>query len=201
MDRASSQRVSAYDDAVQSIRLGKRIGTQNSAAAGEANCPRGGCARCAGKRTRKRRYELRGCWTVSTMQTLRPDPSAFLVPEPVLGAQHRLSPSGAFKAANVLRGSPPPTESSILFSFETDFSRRVKARPADRNFGRERSAAGLHASRDSFYRTARSERQHRSGVIPLAFCRGDVQFAVTTRSSATGGDCVRATMTGTNVSG
>ena len=64
-------------------------------------------------------------------------------------------------------GSRPPTESSILFSFETDFSRRVKARPADRNFGRERSAAGLHASRDSFYRTARGERQHRPGVIPL----------------------------------
>jgi hypothetical protein len=43
----------------------------------------------------------------------------------------------------------------------------VKARPADRNFGRERSAAGLHASRDSFYRTASGERQHRPGVIPL----------------------------------
>jgi hypothetical protein len=43
----------------------------------------------------------------------------------------------------------------------------VKARPADRNFSRERSAAGLHASRDSLYRTARRERQHRPGVIPL----------------------------------
>ena len=43
----------------------------------------------------------------------------------------------------------------------------MKARPADRNFGRERSAAGLHASRDSLYRTARGERQHRAGVIPL----------------------------------
>ena len=43
----------------------------------------------------------------------------------------------------------------------------MKARPADRDFGRERSAAGLHASRDSFYRTARSGRQGRSGVIPL----------------------------------
>jgi hypothetical protein len=43
----------------------------------------------------------------------------------------------------------------------------VKARPADRNFRGERSAAGLHASRDSLYRTARCERQHRSGVIPL----------------------------------
>jgi hypothetical protein len=43
----------------------------------------------------------------------------------------------------------------------------VKARPADRNFCRERSAASLHASRDSLYRTARRERQHRPGVIPL----------------------------------
>ena len=43
----------------------------------------------------------------------------------------------------------------------------MKARPADRNFRRERSAAGLHASRDSLYRTARGERQQRPGVIPL----------------------------------
>ena len=43
----------------------------------------------------------------------------------------------------------------------------MKARPADRNFSRERSAAGLHASRDYLYRTARGERQHRPGVIPL----------------------------------
>jgi len=43
----------------------------------------------------------------------------------------------------------------------------VKARPADRRFARERSAAGLHASRDSLYRTARGRRQHRPGVIPL----------------------------------
>jgi Domain of unknown function (DUF6431) len=42
----------------------------------------------------------------------------------------------------------------------------VKARPADRKLGRERSPAGLHASCDSFYRTARSKRQHRAGVIP-----------------------------------
>ncbi len=32
---------------------------------------------------------------------------------------------------------------------------------------RRRSAAGLHANRDSLYRTARGERQHRPGVIPL----------------------------------
>jgi Domain of unknown function (DUF6431) len=38
---------------------------------------------------------------------------------------------------------------------------------ADRDFGRERSAAGLHASRDSVYHTARDERQPRPGVIPL----------------------------------
>ena len=46
----------------------------------------------------------------------------------------------------------------------------MKARPADRNFGRKRSPAGLHASRDSFYRTARCGRQDRAGVteIPLA---------------------------------
>jgi hypothetical protein len=43
----------------------------------------------------------------------------------------------------------------------------VKARPADRNFRRERSAAGLHVCRDSLYRTARCKRQHRAGVIPL----------------------------------
>ena len=43
----------------------------------------------------------------------------------------------------------------------------MKARPADRNFGRERSPAGLHASRDSLYRTARGERHPRPGVIPL----------------------------------
>ena len=43
----------------------------------------------------------------------------------------------------------------------------MKARPADRHFARERSAAGLHASRDSLYRTARCKRQHGPGVIPL----------------------------------
>ena len=43
----------------------------------------------------------------------------------------------------------------------------MKARPADRNVCRRRSTAGLHASRDSLYRTARSERQDRPGVIPL----------------------------------
>jgi hypothetical protein len=45
----------------------------------------------------------------------------------------------------------------------------VKARPADRNFGRKRSSASLHASRDSLYRTARDGRQDRAGVteVPL----------------------------------
>ena len=43
----------------------------------------------------------------------------------------------------------------------------MKARPADRNFRRARSAAGLHASRDSLYRTTKGQRQHRPGVIPV----------------------------------
>jgi hypothetical protein len=55
----------------------------------------------------------------------------------------------------------------FFLSFETELTGRVKARPADRNFSRGRSAAGLHASRDSLYRTARGGRQHRPGVIPL----------------------------------
>jgi len=57
-----------------------------------------------------------------------------------------------------------------LFSFETDLAGRVKARPADRKLDRERSPAGLHASRDSLYRTASGGRQDRAGVteIPLA---------------------------------
>ena len=57
----------------------------------------------------------------------------------------------------------------FLFRSNLIFFGRVKARPADRNFGRGRSAAGLHASLDSFYRTVRDRRQDRSGVtlIPL----------------------------------
>jgi hypothetical protein len=43
----------------------------------------------------------------------------------------------------------------------------VKARSADRDFRRRRSAAGLHASRDFLYRTAGHERQCRTGVVPL----------------------------------
>ena len=43
----------------------------------------------------------------------------------------------------------------------------MKARQADRNLAGT-VAAGLHASRDSFYRTTGSQRQHRPGVIPLA---------------------------------
>ena len=42
----------------------------------------------------------------------------------------------------------------------------MKARPADRNLAGT-VTAGLHTSRDSFYRTARDERQQRAGVIPL----------------------------------
>jgi hypothetical protein len=48
----------------------------------------------------------------------------------------------------------------------TDFTGRVKAGPQIETWQR-RSAAGLHASRDSLYRTAGSGRQHRSGVVPL----------------------------------
>src|SRR6266850_2580070 len=43
----------------------------------------------------------------------------------------------------------------------------MEGRPAEQRFVRERSPAGLHASRDYLYRTARSKRQHRPGVIPL----------------------------------
>ena len=43
----------------------------------------------------------------------------------------------------------------------------MKARPADRIVCRRDSAAGLHASRDSLYRTVSDERQCRAGVIPL----------------------------------
>ena len=43
----------------------------------------------------------------------------------------------------------------------------MKARPADRNLAGNGQRRGLHASRDSFYHTARSKRQHRAGVIPL----------------------------------
>jgi hypothetical protein len=45
-----------------------------------------------------------------------------------------------------LRNERPAAQRSILFSFEADFAGRVKARPADRDFGRKRSPAGLHAA-------------------------------------------------------
>ena len=55
----------------------------------------------------------------------------------------------------------------------------MKARPADRNLAAT-VAAGLHTSRDSFYRTPRRGRQLRAGVIPLSLlprqcpvCQGD----------------------------
>lgn len=54
----------------------------------------------------------------------------------------------------------------------------MKAQPVDR-LSQVRSAAGPHASRDSCYLTARSERQLRAGVVPLSrlprlcpFCQG-----------------------------
>ena len=59
-------------------------------------------------------------------------------------------------------------ESSILFSFETVFTGRVKAGPQIGTWQR-RSVAGLHASRDSIYRTARGARQDRyAGHLPPA---------------------------------
>src|ERR1017187_9054694 len=65
-------------------------------------------------------------------------------------------------------GSRPAIESSILFSFETDFTGRVKAGPQIGTWQR-RSVAGLHASRDSIYRTARDARQDRyAGHLPPA---------------------------------
>ena len=47
------------------------------------------------------------------------------------------------------------------------FHREGEGHPPDRNLAATVSG-GLHASRDSFYRTARAERQYRPGVIPLA---------------------------------
>jgi hypothetical protein len=55
-----------------------------------------------------------------------------------------------------------------VFFFRSKLTLPEGEGPASRSkLSRERSAAGLHASRDSFYRTARSKRQHRPGVIPL----------------------------------
>jgi hypothetical protein len=65
--------------------------------------------------------------------------------------------------------------------------------------------AGLHASRDSLYRTARGQRQHRPRggprVGPWTCCRSYVRSAGTTRSSAMGGVPARPTTTGANASG
>jgi hypothetical protein len=55
-----------------------------------------------------------------------------------------------------------------VFFFRSKLTLPEGEGPASRSkLSRERSAAGLHASRDSFYRTAGSKRQHRPGVIPL----------------------------------
>jgi hypothetical protein len=55
----------------------------------------------------------------------------------------------------------------FFFSFETDFTLPEGEGPvADRSLAGT-VAAGLHTSRDSLYRTARSKRQYRPGVIPL----------------------------------
>jgi hypothetical protein len=53
-----------------------------------------------------------------------------------------------------------------FFSFDTDFYRRVKARDSIEAW-QGVSGRGLHASLDSFYRTARGRRQVRSGVTPF----------------------------------
>ena len=58
-------------------------------------------------------------------------------------------------------------ESSILFSFELTLPEGEGPASRSKRFAGERSAAGLHASRDSLYRTASDERQCRAGVIPL----------------------------------
>ena len=60
-------------------------------------------------------------------------------------------------------------------------------------------------SRDSLYRTARGQRQHRPRggprVGPWTCCRSYVRSAGTTRSSAMGGVPARPTTTGANASG
>ena len=55
-------------------------------------------------------------------------------------------------------GAAKARKALFFFALEADFVRWVKARPADRNFGSQRSSAGLHASRDSLYRTVGGEK-------------------------------------------
>jgi len=60
------------------------------------------------------------------------------------------------------------SERSILFSFEADLVGRVKARPADRNLAGA-VTAGLHTSRDSFYRTTTTGTNARGCAAESAF--------------------------------
>jgi len=60
-----------------------------------------------------------------------------------------------------------PRQRNALFFFRgTDFTWRVKAGHQIETWQR-RSAAGLHARRDSFYRTARDGKQDRAGVTEI----------------------------------
>ena len=68
-----------------------------------------------------------------------------------------------YTGQSLVDGWREATEGCILFSFETVFTGRVKAGPQIETWQR-RSVAGLHASRDSFYRTARDARQ---GHLPI----------------------------------
>jgi hypothetical protein len=68
-----------------------------------------------------------------------------------------------YTGQSLVDGWREATEGCILFSFETVFTGRVKAGPQIETWQR-RSVAGLHASRDSFYRTARDARQ---GHLPF----------------------------------
>ena len=80
-----------------------------------------------------------------------------------------LSPSGRSLPANVVRESLQVIgRTRYSFFVRTDFTWRVKAGYQLETWQR-RSVAGLHACRDSFYRTARARKQDRPGVteIPL----------------------------------
>ena len=93
-------------------------------------------------------------------------------------------------------------EGSILFSFENEYTGRVKALHGSEP-GRRRSAAGLHASLDSLYRTARAARQVRSGVtaFPLALLPRRCPRCGPTPSSATANGASRPTTNTTTGSG
>jgi len=64
-----------------------------------------------------------------------------------------------------VRGSRSPTESSILFSFETNFTGRVKVRLADRNFSRDGRGGAFTPAVILFICQRRKTTS--TGVIPL----------------------------------